>query len=100
VVRPLSVNTPDALDRRMPDVQLLIRNRFHPVRGATARPVAGNAWEIRIPADDPVLSRARRTSDPTTWDDAVFLVDDLETDGAVGSAHERGWIVVTAWSNG
>lgn len=84
----------------MPDIQLLHRNRFHPLNGATATPVAGNAWEIRIPADHPVLSRVRRGPDPTTWDDAVFLIDDIETDGAVGSAFKDGWIVVTAWATG
>ncbi len=84
----------------MPDIFVQYRRRFHALTSATARRVAGNAWEITIRLDDPALARLgtlARATDATAWDGTVFLVGDVETEGCVGSGAGPGTVTVTAW---
>lgn len=81
----------------MPELHVLHRNRFHPLTGATARPLAANAWEITVPATDAVKKLTRRGFTAEAWDGAVFLVDGVETEPAVGSGESKKAVTVTVF---
>ena len=81
----------------MPTIAVLDhRRRAQALPGATARKVAGNAWEIRIPKDHVLHGRLRREPTPEGWDDAVFLLDDQESQPVVGSGEDDRSVWVTA----
>lgn len=69
----------------MPAVEVLHRSRFQPLPSATAEKIAANAWEIVIPIDDAVRRVSKNPADPTSWDGAVFSIDGVQTEPAVGS---------------
>jgi hypothetical protein len=79
----------------MPTVELLHRNRFVPLEGATATPIAANAWTVRIPLTEAIRRLVRRADDPEAWDGAVFALDGQETAPAVGSGGGPAGITVT-----
>ena len=81
----------------MATVEVVHRNRFVAIPGATAKEIRGDAWEIRIPALDPIHGKTRRKPTPEGWDGAVFAIDGRETAPAVGSGTERDGVVVTVW---
>lgn len=76
---------------------MLVRGRFEPLVNATAIPVAGNAYQIRVPVDEALLRRVRREATAESWDDAVFLIDGKESEPAVGSGEGPGHVTVTAF---
>ena len=79
-------------------VEVLHRNRFQAIAGATVERISSNAWTVRIPVDDPIHRKVRRQPTPEGWDGAVFFVDGLETEPALGSGLRRGVIEVSAFA--
>ncbi|MCA9569530.1 MAG: hypothetical protein KC656_16905 [Myxococcales bacterium] len=78
-------------------IEVLVRGRFVPLDDASARRIAGNTWEIRIPDPASIARRTRRGASPEDWDGAVFVVDGAETEPGVGSGGGPDHVVVTAW---
>ena len=77
----------------MTDLQILHRNHFRPLKNATARQIAGNCWEVRIPiADNRRWLPGTRASD---FDDAIVLVDDEESNQVIGTREGSDFVVVT-----
>jgi len=79
-----------------PRIEVLHRRRAEPLTGASARKIAGNAWEIRIPKDESLHQRLRRPATPEGWDEAVILLDDRESQPVLGSGEDDRTIWVTA----
>jgi hypothetical protein len=77
-------------------IEVLHRGRFWPLPGASATKIAANAWEITIPIDDAVRRFAKSPGDPSAWDDAVFAIDGVQTEPAVGSGGGGDAVRVTA----
>ena len=77
----------------MPDLQILHRSHFRPLKGATARQIAGNCWEVTIPLAD--NRRWLPGTQARDYDDAVLLVDDEESVQVMGTREHRDAIVVT-----
>jgi hypothetical protein len=77
-------------------LELLDRNRVRPLPGAAVRPLASNAWEIRIPR----TPDAERVFGPglRKLDGAVFLVDGVQTEPALISAETADAVLVSAWA--
>ncbi len=82
---------------RSNDVQILVKGRFWPIPGAKIREIAPNAVEITIPLSPDLKKRTRRGEQAEDWDGAVFLVDDEESEPAVGSGQKNGSVMVTAF---
>lgn len=80
----------------MTTVELLVRTRFLPLPGATARRVGANAWEVHIPRTEAVARLARRGLDPEDWDGAVFAIDGEQTEPAVASGADEAALKVAA----
>ena len=78
-------------------IQVLHRNHFVEIRSAALKKLAGNCWEVSIPVDDPVHKRVRRPATAEGWDGAVFLIDDKESEPAVGSGESPREIRVTVY---
>ena len=78
-------------------IAVLHRSHFQDIRSATARQVAANCWEITIPAADPIHKKVRRKPTAEGWDGAVFLIDDAETEPAVGSGESAREVRVTVF---
>ncbi len=76
-------------------IELLHRNRFLPLDDATARQLAANVWEIRIPRGDGVHHRTRRAPQLEAWDGAVFALDGVQTEPATGSGEDASAIRLT-----
>lgn len=76
-------------------IELLHRGRFHPIDDATARSLASNAWEIRLPLASPAHRLARRAPTPEAWDGAIFALDGAQTEPATGSGLDRGALYLT-----
>ena len=79
------------------DVQVLVKGRFWPISGAKTKDIAPNAVQITIPVSAELKKRTRRGDRAEDWDGAVFLVDDEESEPAVGSGEGKGTVVVTAF---
>ena len=79
----------------MPVVEVLHRSRFFPLPSAVAERIAANAWEIRIPIDDTVRRVSKTPADPASWDGAVFSIDGVQTEPAVGSGGDATAVRVT-----
>jgi hypothetical protein len=82
-------------------IELLVRRRFVVLPGATARALAGNAWELSLPLSA-VQPLVRDATEPEAWDGAIFLLDGRETEPAVGcgtggSGVTRESVKVTVW---
>ena len=76
----------------MPKIEILRRNRFVELEGATAEKVAANAWEVAIPRD---TTGFRKAITPETFDDAVFAIDEVESVFAIGSGTRKGAVLVS-----
>ncbi len=76
-------------------IEILHRGRFHPVPDATARVVALNAVEIALPRASRVHALCRRQPTAEAWDGAVFAVDGVEAEPAVGSGEDASGVRVT-----
>ncbi len=84
----------------MARVEILSRNRFHPIDTATVRALASNAWEVDIPIDDPIHARVKRRPDAEGWEGAVLAVDEVQTEPAVVSRVGKGHLTLAVWSIG
>lgn len=80
---------------RLVIIELLHRNRFIALAGATLAPIAANAWSIRIPLTPAVRRLVRDAERPESWDDAIFAVDGEELQPAVGTSADAGAVTVT-----
>lgn len=80
----------------MTTVEVVHRNRFLPLPDADATEVAGGAWSVRIPTDSTAHRTTRRAPTAEGWDGAIFSINGIETQPAVGSAETRTHVVVTA----
>lgn len=78
-------------------IELLVRGRFVDLPGATATPVAGNGWSIRIPDPGSSSRRTRRGPALEDWDGAVFALDGEETQPGVGTGGGADHVLVTVW---
>ena len=77
----------------MPDLQILHRNPFRPLKKATARQIAGNCWEVTIP-----ITENRRWlpgTQASDFDAAVVLVGDEESNQVIGTGEGSDFVVVT-----
>ncbi|MCB9675225.1 MAG: hypothetical protein H6737_08915 [Alphaproteobacteria bacterium] len=80
------------------DVQVLNKGRFEALPDATCRPAGStNVWEIEVPVTAELQKRLRRGPSPEDWDDAVFLVNGVESEPAVGSGEGKGTVKVTVF---
>lgn len=77
-------------------VHVLHRGRFYEIPAATATQVAANAWTIAIPIADPIHQRTKRAPTAEGWDEAVFLVDGVETQPGLGSGEDARVVTVSA----
>ena len=80
----------------MPTVCVLHRGRWFDLDKVRARKIATNAWELSIPRDEALHRRLRRVATPEAWDGAVFLIDDTETEPAIGSGATQTHLKITA----
>lgn len=78
-------------------ISVLVRGRFVDLPGAVATPIAGNGWQVRIPDPASLSRRTRRGGAVEDWDGAVLLIDEQETQPAVGSGGGKDHVVVTVW---
>jgi len=76
----------------MPKVEILQRNRFVIIDGATAEKVAANAWQVAIPTDAKAF---RKAITPESFDDAVFAIDEVESIYAIGCGTRKGVVLVS-----
>jgi hypothetical protein len=76
-------------------IEVRVRGRFWPIPGATARQIAGNAWEISVPR----TSECQRLlgNDLGRLDGAVLGLDGKETEAAVINAEGPEGVRATAW---
>jgi hypothetical protein len=81
----------------VPTVEVLSRSHFRELPEATARPIADNAWEIRIPRTTAVQKRCRVPDSLEGWDGVVFAIDGEQTAPAVASAIDAHAVTVTVW---
>ena len=80
----------------MPALALVVRGRFQAVPSLVATRVAANVWSIRVPKTDPIHRAARRAPTAEAWDGAIFSIDGVEAEPAVGSGEDADAVVVTA----
>lgn len=80
----------------MAKLEVVHRNRFVPMTEATVAEIAGGAWEIRIPVASPIHAKTKRAATPEGWDEAIFAIDGVETQPAMGSGSNKTHVVVTA----
>jgi hypothetical protein len=78
-------------------VQILVKGRFWPIPGAKTKDIAPNAVQITIPLSPDLKKRTRRGDRAEDWDGAIFLVDDEESEPAVGSGEGKGTVTVTVF---
>ena len=78
-------------------VELLVRGRFETLEAAKTKSVGPNVWELEIPHDDPGLKRARMGRRAEDWDGAVFAIDGVESEPAVGSGDSERSVRVTVY---
>lgn len=76
-------------------VELLVRNRFFSLPGVVATQLAANAWELAIPRTDDVRKLSKRGDDPEAWDEAIFSIDGVQSEPAIGSGFDATTIRVT-----
>ncbi|TNE92644.1 MAG: hypothetical protein EP330_01480 [Deltaproteobacteria bacterium] len=79
-------------------IEVLHRNRFRPVDDARIERISSNAWTVRIPVSSPIHKAVRRNPTAEGWDGAVFLIEDTETEPALGSAVRGGFVEISAFS--
>ena len=78
-------------------IELLHKGRFHVLNGATAKALASNAWAVSIPIDE--LSKLLRTAITlSSLDDAILVVDDIETSNTIGHQKGKSRLTVTTWA--
>ena len=70
------------------DILILHRNRFQPVNGATATKLSGNAWTLKLPIAS-MKRFIKGTPRAEALDGVVFVVEDLETEPAVGTGEDQ-----------
>lgn len=78
-------------------ISVLHRGRFHEIPGARVDQVSRNTWEIAIDVGDPIHKKVRRDPTAEGWDGAVFLIDDRESEPAVGSGENAREVRVSAF---
>lgn len=77
-------------------VELLVRNRFVSLPGATARRGQANAWELVIPRDEAVARLIRGPVTLEAFDGATFAIDGVESLQAIGAGEDARVVRVTA----
>lgn len=80
------------------NVEVLHNGSFRPIEGATFEEISSNAWTVSIPVHDPIHGRVRRRPTAEGWDGAVFFIDGVETEPALGSGLKRGQIKISAYA--
>ena len=78
------------------DIQILHRNRFRTLPGATAKAVSANAYTVTIPRTAETEKLAPKKWGIDAFDDSVLLLDDQETSQVLGSQEREAGLVVTA----
>ena len=77
-------------------ISVLFRGRFFEIPAARVEKVGANVWEIAIDVGDPIHKRVRREPTAEGWDEAVFLIEDKESEPAVGSGENKREVRVSA----
>lgn len=75
-------------------IEVLVRGRYHPLPGATARPIGGNAWQVRIPRS-PEAARLLRRWEVESLDDVVLALDGEDSLQVIGSGGTDEELVAT-----
>lgn len=78
-----------------PVVEIVHRNRFVALPGATARRTRANAWEVTIPKSEAVAKLLRKAVSASAFDGVTFAIDGEESVHALGSAEDRQAVRVT-----
>jgi len=79
------------------DVSVLGKGRFEKLSDVQITAVGPNAWELDIGLAGMDPKRVRRGPNPEDWDGAIFLLDDRETEPALGSGQAKGRVKVTVF---
>lgn len=77
------------------DIAVLVKGRFETLPDASARSIGANAYAIEVPITPERTKRVRRGGKAEDWDGAVFLLDDEESQPAMGSAEGPNSVTVT-----
>lgn len=75
-------------------IELLLRGRYRPLPGATARPIGGNAWEVRLPRS-PEIGRLLKSWEVETLDSLVISIDGRDSAQVIGSGGNSEELVAT-----
>lgn len=78
------------------EIHALVRGRFVLAEGATATPVADNAWMVRVPRTERMSKALRCKVNLEALDGMVFLIDAEQSEPAVGAAETREFVELTA----
>jgi len=62
------------------------RGRFRPLPGAVLKHVRANAWKVTVPRSEAVSKLLRKPVTPEAFDEALWLIDGVESIHSVGSA--------------
>ncbi len=73
-------------------VAVLHRRRFLDIPQATLTSVGSNVYEVWIPKDAPIHRLTRREPTMDGWEEAIFLIEDVESQPAVASG-ENGQVI-------
>ncbi|MEZ4322270.1 MAG: hypothetical protein R3F61_32655 [Myxococcota bacterium] len=78
-------------------VAVLVKGRYETLAGARTKSVGPNVLEIEIPMTPEIMKRTRRGGQAEDWDGAMFLVNDVEAEPAVGSGETPTSVRVTVF---
>jgi hypothetical protein len=68
----------------MPRLTLVVRGRFQPL-DVPLRRDGPNVWTVLLPKAHPIHAQSRRAPTLDGWDGAIFALDGIEVDPAIGS---------------
>jgi len=81
-----------------PTIQLLHKGRFIEIPCASATPIGSNAWTLSIHKGPELDAILRKSATLEMFDDAIFLIGDIETDKSIGSKETSALFQVTSWT--
>ena len=79
----------------MPTVEILHRGSFRLLPGVAAKRICANAWEVVIPKDDTMKKLLRGKLKLEDFDEAVLLIDGVESQYAVGTEERKEGVVLS-----
>lgn len=81
----------------MPQLTVVVRGRFQTL-DVPLRRDGPNVWTVLLPKVHPVHAAARRAPTLEGWEGAIFALDGVEADPAIGSGETKDTLELTLLS--